>query len=136
MKKPKSPTQHITPEQAVKYRRAKRYLLWASMFIIGLNVCCLLATYPILPEKLLKQIYENGMQTYEEKHNLWFFVFVEVFFAAVCAFYSSERRVVRRNLGQQLTEVQERQNVIIQLLGFIVILFTFGYSALIIFRNV
>jgi len=106
------------------------------MFIIGLNIVCLLATYPSLPDQLLKQVYNNGMQTYEEKQNLWFFAFVEVFFAALCSYYSSERRVVRRNLGQQLTETQERQNVIIQLLGFIVILFTFGYSALIIFRNV
>ncbi len=136
MKNHKTPPKHITPEQAVKYRRAKRYLLWGSIGIIALNVVSLLAAYPALPERLLKQVYENGMQTYEEKQNLWFFVFVEVFFAALCWYYSSERRVVRRNLGQQLTETQERQNVIIQLLGFIVILFTFGYSALIVFRNV
>ncbi len=134
--KKKETVKHISPEKAVKYRKAKRYLLWGSMLVIGLNIVCLVATYSELPDRLLKQAYPNGNQSFEDKNNLWFFVFVEVFFAALCAFYSSERRVVRRNLGQQLTEAQERQNVIIQLLGFIVILFTFGYSAVLVFRNV
>jgi len=135
MKKHTTP-KHISPEQAVKYKKAKKYLLWASIGIIAFNVVGLLAAYPTLPDHLLKQVYPNGMQTFEEKNNLWFFVFVEVFFAALCWYYSSERRVVRKNLGQQLTEVQERQNLVIQLLGFIIILFTCGYSLVLIFRNI
>lgn len=135
MKKHATP-KYISPEQAVKYKKAKKYLLWASIGIILFNVVGLLAAYPTLPDQLLKQVYQNGMQTFEEKNNLWFFVFVEVFFAALCWFYSSERRAVRKNLGQQLTEVQERQNLVIQLLGFIIILFTCGYSLVLIFRNI
>jgi len=134
--KGKNTSPHITPEQAVKYRRAKRYLMWGAIGIIGLHLAMLVAAYPSLPEKLLKQVYANGLQTFEEKENLWFFVFVEIFFAALCYFYSSERRAVRRNLGQPLTEAQERQNVVILLLGFIVILFTFGYWLVILFQNI
>jgi len=125
----------VTPEQSLKYRKAKQTILRVTIGIIALNVVGLLALYPALPEKLLKQVYANGTQTFESKPNLWFFVFVEVFFAALCYYYSSERRASRHNREHQLTQMQERQNLVIQALGLIIVLFIFGYILFLVVRN-
>ncbi|MBR5068629.1 MAG: hypothetical protein IKX25_04450 [Bacteroidales bacterium] len=125
----------VTPEQSLKYKKIKQTILHATIGIIAFNVVGLLAFYPALPERLVKQVYANGSQSFETKANLWFFVFVEIFFAALCYYYSSDRRAARHNKEQQLTKLQERQNLVIQALGLIIVLFTFGYILLLVVRN-